>query len=82
MKVLIRPADGLPMNWWKPLAALTVGLLALAVIGSLVGLLRAVAGNVAALAVVALLVVTVLAWSKTGTASLALDSLLGTALRS
>ena len=55
------------MNWWKPLAALAVGLLAFVAVGGLVGLLRAVAGSVAALAVVALLVVVILAWSKTGT---------------
>lgn len=55
------------MDWWKPLTALAVGLLAFVVVGGLVRLLRAVAGSVAALAVVALLVVTVLAWSKTGT---------------
>ena len=56
------------MDWWKPLAALTVGLIAFAAVGGLVRLLRAAVGNVATLAVVALLVVAVLAWSKTGTA--------------
>jgi hypothetical protein len=55
------------MDWWKPLAVLAVGSLALVAVGSLAGLARAVAGSVAALAVVVLLVVTVLAWNKMGT---------------
>lgn len=54
------------MNWWKPLAALAVGLLAFVAVGGLVRLLRAVAGNVAALVVAVLLIVVVLAWSRAG----------------
>ncbi|WP_137287294.1 hypothetical protein [Halorussus salinisoli] len=56
------------MNWWKPLAALSVALVTFVAVGGLVGLAAAVLGSLAALAVVGLLVVAVLAASKWGSA--------------
>ena len=55
------------MDWWKPIAALSVALLAFVAVGGLVGLVEIALGNLAALAVVGLLIAVVLASSKAGT---------------
>ncbi|WP_135825790.1 hypothetical protein [Halorussus ruber] len=55
------------MNWSKPLTALSVALVAFVAAGGLVGLVQVALGNVAALAVVGLMIVVVLALSKSGT---------------
>jgi hypothetical protein len=55
------------MDWWKPIAALSVGLLTFVAVGGFVGLVEIALGSLAALAVVGLLVSVVLVWSKAGT---------------
>ncbi|MFC7079853.1 hypothetical protein [Halorussus caseinilyticus] len=55
------------MNWWKPLAALALALLAFVAVGGLVGALDVALGSFGALAVVGLLVVSILAASRAGT---------------
>jgi hypothetical protein len=55
------------MDWWKPIAALSVGLLTFVAVGGLVGLVEIALGSLAALTVVGLLVVMVFALSKAGT---------------
>ncbi|WP_132059921.1 hypothetical protein [Halorussus amylolyticus] len=54
------------MNWWKPLAALSVALLVFVAVGSLLRLVRAATASAAALAVAGLLVIAVLAVIRWG----------------
>lgn len=68
MKVLIPLAYVPAMNRWKPLAALAVGLLVVTAVGSLAGLVGAVAESTAALATVGLVALVVLGLSAAGSA--------------
>ncbi|USZ68156.1 hypothetical protein NGM10_00080 [Halorussus salilacus] len=54
------------MDWWKPLAALTVACVAFVAVGGTVRLVRAAVTSPAALAVAAMLVFAVLAVTQWG----------------
>lgn len=56
------------MDWWKPLAALTVSSVAFVAVGGLVGLVNGALGSGEALAVFALLVVATAVASAWGAA--------------
>lgn len=56
------------MNWWKPIAALAVALLAFVAVGALADLVGVLLGNLPALVVVALVAVIVLGLSGWGSA--------------